>query len=216
MLRQRAAGEAALRLWHEAWARGWQQQHDGSAVRPLLASLCGSRLMGCLAAVSQSASSLGVHPQRALPAAPSTHALCGGSSRSCSACCWSLQPSLLPAAWPLSQHIRSQPSWAHAQLSNQGRSAGVVAAAHASYHHVAQQQQQQPGASPDKQQQQQQQRHSHAQPHGGAPSALGMSSYELAAERMSDREILATLAQHLWPKGEGACGQHEPVAWPKA
>jgi hypothetical protein len=28
-----------------------------------------------------------------------------------------------------------------------------------------------------------------------------MSSYELAAEKMTDREILGSLAQHLWPKG---------------
>jgi hypothetical protein len=32
-------------------------------------------------------------------------------------------------------------------------------------------------------------------------AAHGMSSYELAAEKMSDREILTTLAHHLWPKG---------------
>lgn len=37
---------------------------------------------------------------------------------------------------------------------------------------------------------------------GSTSPALGMSSYELAAEKMSDREILGTLAQHLWPKGE--------------
>jgi hypothetical protein len=37
---------------------------------------------------------------------------------------------------------------------------------------------------------------------GGPPS--GVSTYELAAERMTDREILATLAQHLWPRGTAA------------
>eukprot|EP00878_Enallax_costatus_P011520 GHUV01012026.1.p1 GENE.GHUV01012026.1~~GHUV01012026.1.p1 ORF type:complete len:734 (+),score=173.55 GHUV01012026.1:460-2661(+) len=36
--------------------------------------------------------------------------------------------------------------------------------------------------------------------HGSSAAALGMSSYELAAEKMSDREILGTLAHHLWPK----------------
>lgn len=45
--------------------------------------------------------------------------------------------------------------------------------------------------------------------HGSLPAALGPSSYELAAEKMSDREILATLANHLWPKGglrSNTCG----------
>jgi hypothetical protein len=42
----------------------------------------------------------------------------------------------------------------------------------------------------------------HAGSHGSLSAAHGPSSYELAAEKMSDREILATLAQHLWPKGE--------------
>jgi hypothetical protein len=42
----------------------------------------------------------------------------------------------------------------------------------------------------------------HDPSHGSLSAALGPSSYELAAEKMSDREILATLAQHLWPKGK--------------
>jgi hypothetical protein len=36
-----------------------------------------------------------------------------------------------------------------------------------------------------------------------------MSSYELAAEKMTDREILGSLAQHLWPKG-GTKGRMQP------
>ena len=61
------------------------------------------------------------------------------------------------------------------------------------------------------QEQQEHARSSHAQQkghnahaaghHGSAAAAHGMSSYELAAEKMTDREILGTLAQHLWPKG---------------
>lgn len=47
--------------------------------------------------------------------------------------------------------------------------------------------------------------------HGSSATALGMSSYEVAAEKMSDREILSTLAHLLWPKGELAyctwCGE---------
>lgn len=68
----------------------------------------------------------------------------------------------------------------------------------AGYHHLARQQPQQ-----QKQQQQPQQQSSKQPPqhHGSSAAAHGMSSYELAAEKMSDREILATLAQHLWPKG---------------
>jgi hypothetical protein len=38
--------------------------------------------------------------------------------------------------------------------------------------------------------------------HGSAAATHGMSSYELAAEKMTDREILGTLALHLWPKGK--------------
>lgn len=46
--------------------------------------------------------------------------------------------------------------------------------------------------------------------HGSAAAAHGMSSYELAAEKMTDREILGTLAHHLWPRGEQI--RYTPVA----
>lgn len=46
--------------------------------------------------------------------------------------------------------------------------------------------------------------------HGSSATALGMSSYEIAAEKMSDREILSTLAHHLWPKGK-LTWTHKPI-----
>jgi hypothetical protein len=52
----------------------------------------------------------------------------------------------------------------------------------------------------------------HRTSHGSLSTAHGPSSYELAAEKMSDREILSTLAQHLWPKGRNSsiriCSTH--------
>jgi len=44
--------------------------------------------------------------------------------------------------------------------------------------------------------------------HGSSSSAHGPSSYELAAEKMSDKEILTTLAAHLWPKGAVHFSRH--------
>lgn len=88
--------------------------------------------------------------------------------------------------------------------SSRGASSSVKTAAHAAgaagMSAQAADQQQQQEHSQHVQQPHKQHKHAPSH-HGSAVAAHGMSSYELAAEKMTDREILGTLAHHLWPKG---------------